>query len=121
MGVEIVGKPLRSLANGIDVHAIGTKPDDTAQAGRAKRELAVERVMQLFYRLGLFAKLFGLLGRDMLQPALVLLFLGTHGLQLLIKGKLDGNRILANANYRLLGELDVVAMCDCRKSFLEFT
>lgn len=76
--------------------------------------------MEFLDGVGLFAKLFGLLGRHMLQPALVLLFLGTHGLQLLIKGKLDVNRILANANYRLLGELDVVAMRDCRKSFLEF-
>ena len=55
MRVEVIGEALGCLGDGVDVHAVGPEPDDTAQAGRPEGKLAIERVVELLDGSRLFA------------------------------------------------------------------
>ena len=43
-GVQVVGQTLRSLAHGVEVHAVGARADDAAQAAGAERKVTIETV-----------------------------------------------------------------------------
>lgn len=47
MRVEVVCEPLRGLADGIRVHAVGAKSNDATQSGRTERELTIEGIVKL--------------------------------------------------------------------------
>ena len=55
MRVEVIGEALGCLGDGVDVHAVGPEPDDTAQAGCPEGKLAIERVVELLDGSRLFA------------------------------------------------------------------
>ena len=43
--VQVVGQALRGLADGVDVHTVGTQPQLPAKATRAESEVTVERIL----------------------------------------------------------------------------
>ena len=51
MRIEVVGEALGGLSDRVDVHPVGARPEDPAQARGPKGELAVEGVLERFRRL----------------------------------------------------------------------
>ncbi len=47
LSLEHFRKPLGRAAHGIDIHAVGTRADHAAQAGRTEREIAVKAFIDL--------------------------------------------------------------------------